>query len=154
MTHIYICRSREQIFTWKHWPRVKFWQDFGVVGTPATDSAGSIRVYAHSTETRSSAPIAAMLRQSGQREGHILALSRSYLRSSYTWGTRVVPFALTFHLYAWNSIVSLVLTLQLFLGYWRFLACNHAVVMLRIIVFISLASCTRKNFVEELPNNF
>ena len=28
------------------------WQDFGVVGTPATDSAGSICVYAHSTETR------------------------------------------------------------------------------------------------------
>ena len=45
------------------------------------------------------------------------ALSRSYLRSSYTWGTRVVPFALMFHLYAWSSIVSLVLTLQLFLGY-------------------------------------
>ena len=38
-------------------------QDFGVVGTPATDSAGSIRVYAHSTETRSSAPTTVMLRQ-------------------------------------------------------------------------------------------
>ena len=50
-------------------------QDFGVVGTPATDRAGSIHVYAHSTETRSSAPIAAMLRQRGQREGHICSLA-------------------------------------------------------------------------------
>ena len=47
----------------------EIWQDFGVVGTPATDSAGSIRVYAHSTETRSSAPTAVILRQRGQREG-------------------------------------------------------------------------------------
>ena len=41
----------------------EIWQDFGVVGTPVTDSAGSIRVYAHSTETRSSAPTAVMPRQ-------------------------------------------------------------------------------------------
>ena len=41
----------------------KIWQDFGVVSTPATDSAGSIRVYAHSTETCSSAPTAVILRQ-------------------------------------------------------------------------------------------
>ena len=44
-------------------------QDVGAVGTPATYSAGSIRVYAHSTETRSSAPTAVILRQRGQREG-------------------------------------------------------------------------------------
>ena len=30
--------------TWKHRFRVKIWQDFGVVGTAATDSAGSIGV--------------------------------------------------------------------------------------------------------------
>ena len=30
----------------------EIWQDFGVVGTPATDSAGNIRVFAHSTEIR------------------------------------------------------------------------------------------------------
>ena len=47
----------------------EIWQDFGVVGIPATDSAGSIRVYTHSTETRSSAPTAVILRQRGQREG-------------------------------------------------------------------------------------
>ena len=57
--------SREQIFTWS---RVKFCQHFGVVGTPATDSAGSIRVYAHNRETRSSAPTAALLKQRGQRQ--------------------------------------------------------------------------------------
>ena len=84
---------REQIFTWKHRSRVKFWQDFGVVGTPATDSAGSIRVYAHSTETRSSASTPVMLRQREQRDGNICSLA---------WGT---------------SLVLLLLTLQLYLGY-------------------------------------
>ena len=64
----------------------EIWQDFGVVGTPATDSASSIRVYAHSTETRSSAPTAVMLRQTGQREGNICSLA---------WGTSVVSFLLT-----------------------------------------------------------
>ena len=64
----------------------EIWQDFGVVSTPATDSAGSIRVYAHSTETRSSAPFAVMLRQRGQREGNICSLA---------WGTSVVSFLLT-----------------------------------------------------------
>ena len=58
-------------------------QDFGVVDTPATDSAGSIRVYAHSTETRSSAPTAVILRQ---REGTMLSLA---------WGTSVVSLLLT-----------------------------------------------------------
>ena len=65
---------------------VKFWQDFGVVGTRATDSAGSIRLYAHSTETRSSAPTAVGLRQRGQREGNIRSLA---------WGTSVVSLLLT-----------------------------------------------------------
>ena len=50
-------------------------------------------MYAHSTETRSSAPIAVMLMQRGQREGNIYSLA---------WGT---------------SLVSLLLTLQLYLGY-------------------------------------
>ena len=63
----------------------EIWQDFGVVGTPATDSAGCIRVYAHSTETRSSAPTAVMLRQRGQREGNICSLA---------WGTSRVSFVL------------------------------------------------------------
>ena len=77
------------------------------------------------------------------------ALSRFYLRSSSCtrvgvlvlgcscWGTRVVSLALTFHLYAWSiSLISLVLTLWLFLGYQRFLARTHPVVMLRIIVIL------------------
>ena len=64
----------------------EIWRDFGVVGTPATDSAGSIRVYTHSTETRSSAPSAVMLRQSGQREGNICSL---------VWGTSLVSLLLT-----------------------------------------------------------
>ena len=64
-------RGQRTDITWKHRSRVKIWQDFGVVGTPATDNAGSIRVYAHSAETRSSAPTAIMLRQRGQREGNI-----------------------------------------------------------------------------------
>ena len=64
----------------------EIWQDFGVVGTPATDSAGSIRVYAHSTETRSSAPTAVMLRKRGQREGNICSLA---------WGTSLVSLLLT-----------------------------------------------------------
>ena len=102
----------------------EIWQDFGVVGTPATDSAGYIRVYAHSTETRSSAPMPLCLGREGR--GKVIsvlwlgvpALSRSYLRSSYTWGTRVVPFIFTFHLYAWSiSLFLLVLMLQLFLRY-------------------------------------
>ena len=79
-------QGREQIFTWKHRSRVKFWQDFGVVGTPATDSVGSIRVYAHSSETRSSAPTPVMLRQREQREGNICSL---------TWGTSLVSLLLT-----------------------------------------------------------
>ena len=44
----------------------EIWQEFGVVGTPATDSAGSIRVYAHSRETRSSAPTAVILGREGE----------------------------------------------------------------------------------------
>ena len=81
-----LCLIREQIFRWKHRSRVKFWQDFGVVGTPATDSAGSIRLYAHSTETRSSAPTPVMLRQREQREGNICSLA---------WGTSLVSLLLT-----------------------------------------------------------
>ena len=61
-------------------------QDFGVVGTPATDSAGSIRVYAHSTETRSSALTPVIIRQSEQREGNICSLA---------WGTSLVSLLLT-----------------------------------------------------------
>ena len=53
----------------------EIWQDFGVVGSPAIDNAGSIRVYAHSTETRSSAPTSIMLGQGGQREGNICSLA-------------------------------------------------------------------------------
>ena len=114
-----LCLGREQIFTWKHRSRVKFWQDFGIVGTPATDSAGSIRVYAHSTETRSSAPTAVILRQRGQREGTMFfGLGyRRRLALTNALAIPVVMLAVTFHLYAWSSIVSLVLTLQLFLGY-------------------------------------
>ena len=72
--------------TWKHKSCVKIWQDFGVVGTAASDSAGSILVDVHSTETRSSAPTAVMLRQKGQREGNI---------SSLAWGTSLVSLLLT-----------------------------------------------------------
>ena len=64
----------------------KIWQDFGAAGIPATDSAGSIRVYAHSTETRSSAPTTVMLRQRGQREGNICSVA---------WGTSVLSLLLT-----------------------------------------------------------
>ena len=64
----------------------EIWQDYGVAGTSATNSAGSIRVYAHSTETRSSAPTAVMLRQRGQRKGSIRSLA---------WGTSVVSLLLT-----------------------------------------------------------
>ena len=64
-------------------------------------------------------------------------LSRSSLRSNYSWGTHLVLLALTFHLYAQSiSIVSLVLTLQLFLGYQRFFARTHPIIMLRIIVIL------------------
>ena len=78
--------------TWNNRSRVKIWQDFGVFGTLATDSAGSIREYAHSTETRSSARTAVILRQRGQREVlrlGVQALSRSYLRFSYTLVARL-----------------------------------------------------------------
>ena len=132
LCHTLVPQTREQIFTWKHRSRVKFWQDFGVVGTPVTDSAGSIRVYAHSTEARSSAPTAVILR--GQREGTMFSGLgyRRRLALTNALAIPVVMLALTFHLYVWSSIVSLVLTLQLFLGYQRFLARTHAVVMLRI----------------------
>ena len=62
----------------------EIWQ--GVVGTPHTDSTGCIRVYAHSTETRSSAPTAVMLRQREQTEGNICSLA---------WGTSLVSLLLT-----------------------------------------------------------
>ena len=81
-------------------------------------------MYAHSTETRSSAPTAVILRLRGRREGNIcfLAWGSSVVSLLLTLqlypGTRVVPLVLTFYLYAWCiSIVSFVLTLQLFLGY-------------------------------------
>ena len=96
----------------------EIWQDFGVVGTPATDSAGSIRVYAHSTETRSSAPTAVIL-TIRQREGTMFSGLgyRRRLALNNALAIPVVMLALTFHLYAWSGIVSLVLTLHLFLGY-------------------------------------
>ena len=47
----------------------------GVVSPPATDSAGSVYVYAHTQESRSSALAAAMLGE--------LALSRSHSRRSH-----------------------------------------------------------------------
>ena len=78
--------TSEQIYYMEEQALWEIWQDFGVVGTPATDSAGSIRVYAHSTETRSSAPIAVMLRQRGQRESNIYSLA---------WGTSLVSLSLT-----------------------------------------------------------
>ena len=64
----------------------EIWQDFCVVGTPAIDSAGSIRMYAHSKETRSSAPTPVMLRQREQREDNICSLA---------WGTSLVSLLLT-----------------------------------------------------------
>ena len=81
-----IAPNQRTDITWKHRSRVKIWQDFGVVGTPATDIAGSIRVYAHSTEIRSSAPTAVMLRQRGQREDNICSLA---------WGSSLVSLLLT-----------------------------------------------------------
>ena len=135
--------------TWKHRFRLKIQQDFGVVGTqPPTALAVS-----GCTHTAQKPVVPPRLPLCLCREGRgkvisilwlgVPALSRSYLRFSYTWGTHGVLFALTFHLCAWSiSLVSLVLKLQLFLGSQRFLARNHAVVMLRIIVFFTHACRT------------
>ena len=100
---------------------------------PQPPTALGVSVCTHTAQKPVAPPRLPLCLGRGSRENVISvlwlgvpALSRSYLRSSYTWGTRVVPFALTFNLYAWSSIVSLVLTLQLLLGYKRFLARNHA----------------------------
>ena len=70
-TRVYLYTSRLTLLSIREQALEKqalweIWQDFGVVGTPATDSAGSMRVYAHSTVIRTSAPTAVMLRQKGQ----------------------------------------------------------------------------------------
>ena len=96
----------------------EIWQDFGVVGTPATDSAGSIRVYA--AAQKSVAP--------PRRPLHLGREGREKVLCSLAWGAGdaftnalaipVVMLALTFHLYARSSIVSLVLTLQRYSYSW------------------------------------
>ena len=72
-----------------------------------------------SHRTHSSAPTAVILRQRGQREGTMFSGLgyRRRLALTNALAVPVVMLALTFHLYACSSIVLLVLTLQLFLGY-------------------------------------
>ena len=62
----------------------RFLEGPGIVSLPATDSAGSVYVYAHTQKSRSSALSGAMLGE--------LALSRSRSRRSYT-GAPIVGIA-------------------------------------------------------------
>ena len=47
-----VITAREQIFTWKHRFRVKFWQDFGVVdfGVPQPPTALAVSVCTHTAQ--------------------------------------------------------------------------------------------------------
>ena len=109
----------EQIFTWKNRPYGRFGRIL-VQLVPQPPTALAVYVCTHTAQKPVAPPRLPLYLGRGSR-GKVIsvlwlgvpALSRSYLRSSCTWRTRVVPFALTFHLYAWSSIVSLVLTLQL-----------------------------------------
>ena len=71
----------------------------------------------------------------------------SYLRSKYTCGTRVVLLVLIRSIHMPGVYIHLYALSRSYLRYsypWRFLSRTHAVAMLRIIVLISLASCTQK----------
>ena len=109
--------------TWKNRHYGRFGRILAQFGTPATDSTDSIRVYAHTTETRSSAQTADMLGLRVENRWYLFSRRwyqrHSNLRSSYT---SMLGYALSrsysFWIYAWGtSVVLLVLTLQLCLRY-------------------------------------